>query len=183
MPKALSSISTRGLCCRVDPAYQPDRRHAADCDVEQRQVARDARDVRMKYRIALTAVTAAVLLVAWTADHARAMGETAAAALKFVDGSDAGSIKLTQTPAGALLKIDLKGLTPGPHGLQVHEVGKCDGDFATAGPIYNPLDAKHGFLNDEGPMAGDLPNVHAAADGTVVAEILSPFLHVDENAR
>ena len=66
----------------------------------------------MKYRIALTAVTTAVLLVTWTADHARAMGETAAAALKFVDGSDAGSIKLTQTPAGALLKIDLKGLKP-----------------------------------------------------------------------
>lgn len=135
----------------------------------------------MKYSFALTVVAAAVLLGTWTADDARATGETAAAELKFVDGSDAGSIKLTQTPAGALLKIDLKGLKPGPHALQVHKIGKCDDNFETAGPIYNPLDAKHGFLNDEGPMAGDLPNVYAAADGTVVAEILSPFLHVDEN--
>jgi Cu-Zn family superoxide dismutase len=135
----------------------------------------------MKCSLALALVIAAVLLGTWTVVDAQATGETAAAELKFVDGSDAGSIKLTQTPAGALLKIDLKGLKPGPHGLQVHKVGKCDGDFASAGPIYNPLAAKHGFLNDEGPMAGDLPNVYAAADGTVVAEILSPFLHVDEN--
>jgi Cu-Zn family superoxide dismutase len=135
---------------------------------------------RVTYRIVLT-VVAAVLLGTWAADTARATGETAAAELKFVDGSDAGSIKLTQTPAGALLKINLKGLKPGPHGLQVHKVGKCDGDFATAGPIYNPLAAKHGFLNDEGPMAGDLPNVYASTDGTVIAEILSPFLHVDES--
>jgi Cu-Zn family superoxide dismutase len=137
----------------------------------------------MKCSFALKAVGATILLATWAAHDACAMGETATAMLKYADGSDAGSIKLTQTPAGALLTIDLKGLKPGPHGLHVHKVGRCQGDFATAGTIYNPLNAKHGFLNDEGPMAGDLPNVYAAADGTAVAEVLSPFLHVDEDGE
>jgi Cu-Zn family superoxide dismutase len=123
---------------------------------------------------------AAALMAVAAAAPASATGETATAALKLADGKDAGTIKMTETPAGVLLKFDLKGLTPGTHGLHVHEVGKCEGDFSTAGGIYNPLGAKHGYLNDEGPMAGDLPNVVAAADGTAAAEVLSTFLNLSK---
>jgi superoxide dismutase, Cu-Zn family len=128
-------------------------------------------------------LVAAAAMLAVAAEEAAATGETAVAVLKFANGSDAGTIKLTEVAAGVLLKFDLKGLTPGPHGLHVHETGKCDGDFSSAGGIYNPLGAKHGFLNDEGPMAGDLPNVVAAADGTAAAEVLSPFLHLNKDAE
>lgn len=124
---------------------------------------------------------AAVLLGGLAGGDAWAAGETATAVLKFANGSDAGTIKLTETAAGVLLKLDLKGLKPGAHGFHVHEVGKCEGDFSSAGGIYNPLGAKHGFLNDEGPESGDLPNVVAAADGTAAAEILSPFLHLTKD--
>ena len=34
---------------------------------------------------------------------------------------------------------------------------------------------KHGLLNGEGPDNGDLPNVFAAADGSVNAELFTPF--------
>jgi superoxide dismutase, Cu-Zn family len=132
----------------------------------------------MKLRT-IGAATLAMLLVA-AADRAGAMGEKAVAELKLANGTSAGTVTLTEIAAGVMLKFDLKGLPPGPHALHVHEVGKCEGDFSSAGGIYNPLGAKHGFLDEEGPMAGDLPNVVAAADGTALAEVLSPYLHLSK---
>ena len=92
-------------------------------------------------------------------------------------------ITFTEATAGVLIKLELKGLPPGKHAIHVHETGKCEGDFSSAGAIYNPLGAKHGFLHDEGPMAGDLPNLYAGADGSVVAEVLSPFLTLSKEAE
>jgi superoxide dismutase, Cu-Zn family len=112
-----------------------------------------------------------------------AVGETATAVIKLANGTDAGTVTLTEGTAGILLKYELKGLPPGVHAVHVHESGKCEGDFSTAGGIYNPLGAKHGFLHDEGPMAGDLPNIYAGADGTVFAEVLSPFLTLSKEAE
>jgi superoxide dismutase, Cu-Zn family len=112
-----------------------------------------------------------------------AVGETATAQVKLANGTDAGTVTLTEGTAGILLKYELKGLPPGPHAVHVHESGKCEGDFSSAGGIYNPLGAKHGFLHDEGPMAGDLPNIYAGADGTAVTEVLSPFLTLSKEAE
>jgi Cu-Zn family superoxide dismutase len=118
-----------------------------------------------------------------SAEPALAVGETATAAVKLANGTDAGLVTFTEGTAGVLLKFDLKGLTPGAHAVHVHETGKCEGDLSSAGGIYNPLGAKHGFLHDEGPMAGDLPNIYAATDGTVKAEVLSPFLTLSTEAE
>ncbi len=121
--------------------------------------------------------------LACSTETAFAIGEKAMAAMKLADGKDAGTIILTEATAGVLLKFEIKGLSPGPHAVHVHETGKCEGDLTSAGGIYNPLGAKHGFLHDEGPMAGDLPNIYASADGTVVAEVLSPFLTLSKDAE
>ena len=129
---------------------------------------------------ALAIMTGAVVALCAPAYGA---GETANAVMKLSDGKEAGLITLTEATSGVLIKFDLKGLTPGKHGFQVHETGKCEADFASAGGIYNPLGAKHGFLDDEGPMAGDLPNIYAAADGTAVGEVLSPFLTLSKEAE
>jgi Cu-Zn family superoxide dismutase len=128
-------------------------------------------------------VLVSVALLGPLAGEAAAADERVRAELKFADGKDAGTISLIGTSAGVLLKLDLKGLTPGPHALHLHEVGKCDGDFSSAGAIYNPLHAKHGFLSAEGPMAGDLPNAVAASDGTVKAELLSTFLNLSRDTE
>jgi Cu-Zn family superoxide dismutase len=137
----------------------------------------------MNVRVFPAVAALALLLVVTAQSCASAAGETATAVLKLVNGSDAGTVKLTQATTGVLLKLDLKGLTPGPHGLHVHESGKCDGDFSSAGGIYNPLGSQHGLFNEEGPMVGDLPNVVAAADGTVAAELLSPSLSLSKDAE
>ena len=131
----------------------------------------------------LTAAAAAAILLFAASHRADAMGETAVAEIKLADGQSAGTITLTEIAAGVLLKVELKGLTPGAHGLHLHETGTCEGDFSSAGAIYNPLGARHGFLNEEGPMAGDLPNVIAGADGAASAEILSPYLHLNKDTE
>ena len=112
-----------------------------------------------------------------------AVGERAQAELKGVDGREVGSIKMIETTAGVLLRIKLKGMTPGPHGLHIHDTGKCEGDFTSAGPIYNPLGAKHGYLNDEGPMVGDLPNIFIGPSGDVEVELVSPFVTLNREAE
>lgn len=133
-------------------------------------------------RLALSAATL-MLALSVTGQRASAAGEQATAHIKLANGQDAGVVTLTEATSGVLLKFDLKGLKPGPHGVHVHDAGDCSGDLSAAGAIYNPLGAKHGFLHDEGPMAGDLPNIHADASGVVLAEVLSPFLTLSKEAE
>lgn len=114
---------------------------------------------------------------------ALALGEGAKAEIKLSGGEAIGSVTFVEGTGGVLLKFDLKGLPPGPHGVSIHDVGTCDGDLTRAGGVFNPLGAKHGFLNDEGPMAGDLPNIHASTDGSVVSEMMSPFLSLSKDAE
>lgn len=128
------------------------------------------------------ASAAAGLCLAAAGVHA-ADGATAVASVKLKDGADAGTVTLMEATGSVLLKFDLKGFAPGFHAVHIHEKGACDGDFSSAGAIYNPLGAEHGLLSENGPMAGDLPNVNAAADGTIVAELLSPYLNLSKEAE
>jgi superoxide dismutase, Cu-Zn family len=113
---------------------------------------------------------------------ASAVGERAYADIKTRDGKDIGKIRMTETTGGVLLRIKLKGLPPGLHGFHIHNTGKCDGDFESAGQILNPLVAKHGYLNDEGPMAGDLPNLVVAANGEVEVDFISAFVTLNKES-
>jgi len=128
---------------------------------------------------------AAGILIALLAgcSSAHAVGEKARVDMRTRDGRDLGRIKLHETTSGVLLRIKLKGLTAGVHGFHIHEVGKCEGDFESAGGILNPLGAKHGFLNDEGPMVGDLPNLIVPASGEVEVEFISPFATLSKDAE
>ena len=127
--------------------------------------------------------TIAAISVFVVAPTASAAGQTASAQLKNAAGADIGIATFTEAASGVLIKFELKGLPPGPHGIHVHDTGTCEGDFTSAGAIFNPLGAQHGFYNDEGPMAGDLPNIFANADGTAVAEVLSPFLALTKDVE
>ena len=55
----------------------------------------------------------------------------------------------------------------GEHAFHIHDVGKCEPPFASAGGHFNPHEAKHGLAAEEGPHSGDLPNVFVAANGEV----------------
>jgi Cu-Zn family superoxide dismutase len=73
-----------------------------------------------------------------------------------------------ETPGAISFRIEGNGFSVGRKGLHVHAVGRCDlPGFTSAGPHWNPEGRKHGIANPAGPHAGDLPNVPAAANGSV----------------
>jgi len=96
-------------------------------------------------------------------------------------GDSLGTITLTEKSNGVMLSLDLKGLTPGVHGIHIHETKKCDApDFQSAGNHFNPDNKEHGLLHPKGAHAGDLPNIIAEDDGTVKAEIMAPQVTLKE---
>lgn len=100
----------------------------------------------------------------------------AIAHLKMLDGKPAGTVIFSAVNRGVLVEFDLTGLPPGPHGIHLHVAGNCDPKtgFTSAGPILGlgPVQRKHGFLAEGGPLAGDLPNQFAGADGHLHAQTL-----------
>ena len=55
-----------------------------------------------------------------------AAAETAKAMLKDANGQDAGSVSFTQTLAGVLIQLSLKGVPAGEQAYHIHAAGKCE---------------------------------------------------------
>ncbi|MEI9851103.1 MAG: superoxide dismutase family protein [Sphingomonas sp.] len=101
--------------------------------------------------------------------------ERLAAGLWTGTGANAGLASAEEVPGGVRVSVNAEGLTPGPHGVHVHTVGKCEApDFASAGGHWNPGAKQHGALNPMGPHAGDMPNLIAGADGRGTLSFLLP---------
>jgi Cu-Zn family superoxide dismutase len=76
--------------------------------------------------------------------------------------------------------VDLKNLTPGEHAYHIHEKGICDAPkFEGAGGHLNPEGHPHGYMQENGPHDGDMPNIFVAQDGTVNAHILNTRVSLD----
>ena len=86
-----------------------------------------------------------------------------------------GRAVLTQGATGLLIRVEAEGLTPGWHGIHIHATGECAAPFTSAGAHVNHGEPKapHGLLNPQGPDDGDLPNIHADANGRVNAELFT----------
>jgi Cu-Zn family superoxide dismutase len=113
------------------------------------------------------------------ADGGAAAPESAAPAsltVKMIDASSkpVGTATLTQTAHGVLISVNLQHLKPGVHAIHLHETGKCEPPFKTAGGHLNPAHKQHGFMLAEGAHSGDLPNLDVPASGSVQAEFLAP---------
>lgn len=123
-------------------------------------------------------ITAALTAVIGFSSYALAEG-SASATLKNADGTEIGTAKLTETPNGVLIALDVSGIPAGMHAFHVHAVGKCEGpDFKSAGPHFNPDDAKHGIMSQQGPHAGDMPNLEVPADGKFQVEVLNTLVRL-----
>jgi Cu-Zn family superoxide dismutase len=94
--------------------------------------------------------------------------EAAHAKLVNAQGADIGSASITSTANGVKFVVSVTGLTPGEHGIHIHNVGKCEAPaFTTAGGHFNPTSAHHGIHNtqDPHPHVGDLGNLTVDASG------------------
>ncbi len=98
------------------------------------------------------------------------------------DGETIGAVNMLSGPKGTLIEvaIDPAGLTPGWHGLHLHQVGSCDdlGVFKLSGGHVGKVEGGHGLLNPKGPEGGDLPNIFAGADGAARYEAVSALFEM-----
>jgi superoxide dismutase, Cu-Zn family len=110
-----------------------------------------------------------------------AAAQSAKAALKDKSGKDVGSVDLSQTPGGVLIKLSLKGMPAGEHAFHIHAVGKCEPPaFESAGPHFNPDNKHHGILSGQG-HAGDMPNLYVPANGTLEVEVVNAAITLDKS--
>ena len=84
------------------------------------------------------------------------------------DGTEYGVIEIYPTAQGVLLDAQLKNLPAGSHGFHIHESGKCEAPFKTAGGHFNPSGADHGLAK-----AAINPNIHVPASGSLRTEVLN----------
>jgi Cu-Zn family superoxide dismutase len=118
-----------------------------------------------------TLTTIIVLLTSLSAFAAKP--PKANASLVNAQGASVGTASFEQTTQGVKITLQAQGLTPGEHGIHVHEKGQCASpDFKSAGGHFNPLNKEHGLTHPKGHHAGDLPNLMATSDGKTEAELL-----------
>lgn len=99
------------------------------------------------------------------------------------DPKFSGTVTFTQLPDAVRVVVDVAGVDhPGPHGIHLHENGKCEHDpagkhYTSAGGHFNPTTAPHACRESTTHHAGDFGNIDIQPDGTghlvVVTAMLS----------
>jgi superoxide dismutase, Cu-Zn family len=122
----------------------------------------------------LVMIATSVLLLIFSAAWAKGKAASKTVTLQNGQGKSVGTATLTPSAAGMDIKLNVHDLTPGDHGIHVHQVAKCDGpDFKSAGPHFNPDGKKHGLDSPDGPHAGDIPNFIVDANGKSKATVVA----------
>lgn len=125
---------------------------------------------------ALLPLLAAGLLFSSAVAHAQA-AKSAHADIADAQGTAIGHATFTTAGEGVKVTVHVSQLTPGQHGIHIHNVGKCEGPaFTTAGGHFNPTSAHHGINNAQTPHphVGDLPNLTVDAKGAGKLSFMIP---------
>ncbi len=127
---------------------------------------------------ALMAVALLLAITAWAKDKAIVVN------LQNGQGKSIGTATLTPAAEGVSIKLNVHDLTPGDHGIHVHQTAKCDGpDFKSAGGHFNPDAKKHGLESPDGPHAGDIPNFIVDANGKSKATVIAKGVSLGDGAN
>lgn len=149
----------------------------------------------MTSRTLATAAAACVLLAGSAGVPRAAHAATApvfAAYIVDTTGKEVGRATFTGVDTGGVLvRIDTVGLTPGKHGMHIHENGSCNAlrdttgkatPFGAAGGHFDPAESK----SHKGPAgmghAGDLPNLMATDAGHARTTFYTDRLTVKDGA-
>jgi superoxide dismutase, Cu-Zn family len=133
--------------------------------------------VRQGHRLRLGLLTAG--LAAAIALPAAADISVARAEIRNRDGDVVGNALLRATPAGVLLHAKMAGLPAGEHGFHIHETGKCEPPFDSAGGHLAATGSAHGFLRAGGAHIGDMPNIHVPESGALELQVLTLVTDMD----
>lgn len=133
----------------------------------------------MKTGLVLLTIIAAVLMFS-TAGYAQEnttdnATDSAVALLKDAQNNTVGFATFNEDNFGLVrIQVLATNLTPGLHGIHIHENANCTGpSFTSAGGHYNPLGKEHGLANPNGPHAGDMPNLVVGYDGTGQMDVVT----------
>jgi len=101
-------------------------------------------------------------------------GPSATAVMRPASGSQAhGSVTFTQVGTRVRVNAEIAALSPGMHGIHIHEKGDCTAPDATsAGPHFNPAAKKHGAPDSTEHHGGDLGNLNANEYGKATLSIM-----------
>jgi len=91
-------------------------------------------------------------------------------------GGPTGRASFTQREGFLHIDVQLAGLSPGLHGIHVHEKGDCSDKGMAAGGHFNPDGHMHGMAEDKNSHAGDLGNIKADAEGKADLSFDDPYL-------
>jgi len=101
-------------------------------------------------------------------------------------GEKIGTIEFSDSDAGLIIKPNLKGLPPGPHGFHIHEKDSCDGGekdgqwvagLGAGGHLDPAKSEKHLGPKGKGHL-GDLPVLNVNQAGEAKEELIAPHLTV-----
>lgn len=129
----------------------------------------------MKRKTIAALTSFALAAAAWGA-MAADDAASATAVAKIIDrqGKPVGTATFKSADGGTVINLDIDGLAAGPKAIHLHAVGTCDdasaGFKASGGHLLSDKH-QHGFLNQEGPDAGDLPNFKVSETGIAWAEM------------
>jgi Cu-Zn family superoxide dismutase len=137
--------------------------------------------MRLMTLLAAAAVSACAAVPTTTTATPPPPGSTAW--LKGPGDEEIGQALIQQVPTGVVIDIEVKGLTPGWHGVHIHEKGDCAAPaFTSAGAHVHEGEGarEHGFLTASGGEPGDLPNLWVGNDGTGRAQFFSSRISLTE---
>ncbi|SEM09415.1 superoxide dismutase[Cu-Zn] [Rhodococcus maanshanensis] len=91
--------------------------------------------------------------------------------LKDAKGAEVGTVRFTEGDGFVQVSVEAEHLTPGFHGLHIHEVAKCEANsVAPSGGAPGDFLSAGGHFQAEGhtghPASGDLTSLQVREDGT-----------------